>query len=812
MPADRLLNTVLQHFQDVHDAAKTDQIIGSTTHLLTELANPLNLGVLTSQLLTAPAIWQQPGGVRTSVRIISIYNTAAAHIHDYEVAYTTRKEPHHEGGGLRCEPWTRAVVKGADDRSRRWQHLLVLTGVLMGMEGNNRASLSRGLRNTLEQAVVTAANLAMDQQVEDGPVAAASIVMALNFAFPLLSDFHKNQINCNVLLPLTVWAITGEEGFCEGRFLDAISSEIAESPSHLLAWSTATPSFRFLQELEKRPIMANLGPLAKLTGFAVQGATDTGAVIQAQEALLVFSNKVLGAWQRNRLSEIDPALERTGLTPETLKNTWPALWSLLRKLMFGSVAILQAIVSRSLLDPYMMSDLAAPKIAAKSLHILRHLYFISSRDGNSAFQVYTFTYLTSIDVLSRDSDASEAFLRDSRPGENTPMGTTHLQRTLDLFYLNMAEHLSLALSTEACDILIVKPATAYLSHDGPMTPSMIELFESSHSAVLSVLSCPQHSPLTIRITPFYIVKLFESFPQHISPRQFRVAFKTVMQIVSPPFPIAEMEPHLSETLLEMLRTYTTTASQEPLPPTAESAARAASTESGDEVLSQQSSLAMGLVDSLPFLPLPLVQEWLTNAAQVLNAISDPRLREPVKKRFIDVLVSGEMDVERAAIGVAWWGTQGGREMVLFGGAEEPMLMSGAIVGSWRISLGRRRDCPTCATKRATDETCFEIAAQVAQAVAEVREVSECVLVPNKAVVVVLYVPQSCLSMTTPRSPACNAYPRPRSTKDCNRKLSGNKAAAFVAVSVISSSSLRSEPDGLTQGDDSLSEAYHDGIF
>ena len=51
-------------------------------------------------------------------------------------------------------------------------------------------------------------------------------------------------------------------------------------------------------------------------------------------------------------------------------------------------------------------------------------------------------------------------------------------------------------------------------------------------------------------------------------------------------------------------------------------------------------------------------------------ISDPSLREPVKRRLWDVLVSGELDVDRAAIGVAWWGTKGGRELVLFGAAQD----------------------------------------------------------------------------------------------------------------------------------------------
>lgn len=683
MPADRLLNTVLQYYQDVHDTARTEQILGSTVHLLTELSNPLNLGVLTSQLLTAPAIWQQPGGVRVSMRVMSIYNTAAARVHDHEIAWSTRKEPHHEGGGIRCEEWTRAVAKGADDRSRRWQHLLVLTGVLMGMEGNNRASLSRGLRNTLEQAVVTAANLALERQLEDGPVAAASVVVALNFAFPLLSDHHRSLINCNTLLPLAVWTITANEGFAEGQFLDAIGQEISQSPTNQLAWSPTTPSFRFLQELEKRPVLSNIGPLSRLVGFAVQGATDTGVVLQAQDALLLFTRKILDSWQRNRFSDVDPANEGTVLTAETLRSTWPTLWPLLQKLMFGVVAMLQAIVSRSLLDPYMLNDATAPGIAAKSLHTLRNLFFISSRNGNSSFQAYNFTYLASIDVITRDPASCEAFLRGSRNAE-APVSTTYLQRTLDLFYLNLSEHLPLVLATDACEALIVKPATAYISHDGLMTPSMVEIFESAHSAILSVLSCPQHSALTIGITPFYIVKLFESFPAHISCRQFRVAFKTIMQVVSPPFPIAEMEPHMSETLLEMLRAYTVAASPAPLPLTPDSASRAASGEEEErDPMSQQSTFALGLVDALPYLPLPLVTDWLTITAQVMNEI-EPVMREPVKKRFVDILVSGEMDVERATMGVTWWGTQGGRDLVLFGGAGEP-VMSGALVGEERLS-------------------------------------------------------------------------------------------------------------------------------
>ncbi|GAO13120.1 hypothetical protein UVI_02024790 [Ustilaginoidea virens] len=703
MPAEGLLNIVLQHYQDVHDAEKTDQIIGTTVHLLTQLSNPLNLGVLTSQLLTAPAIWHRRDGARTAMRVISIYNAAAARVRDREA-----DGRHPPGGGLSCEKWTRAVVKGADGRSRRWQHLLVLTGVLLGMEGGGRRALPRSLRGTLERAVVTAANLALrgdvDVDVDNGPAteaaaaAAAAVVAALSLALPLLSEHHAAQVDCDALLPAAVWAITGEEGFCDARFLRAVDRDVAPGDDVLLlSWPPHSPSCQLLREMEKQPLMANMGPVAKLAAFAARHAHDAPAVLQAQEALLVFTGRALDSWRRGRFSGVDPACEGARLSPETLRTAWPLLWRVLRKLVFAVTAVLQAIVARGLLDARMLVARAVGPgvVAARSLLILRNMFFMSSRDDNSAFQAYTFAYMASLDVLGRDGPAAEAFLRDIQPPPDSSSSSssssaaaaataTHLDRTLDLYYLNVAEHLPLCLPTDACESLVVKPALAYLSQqEGPMTPSVAETFEAAHSAILSVLACPQHGALTARIAPFYIVKLFESFPRHLSPRQFRLAFKTVMQVVSPPFPIAAAEPHLSETLLEMLRASIGAASTHLLPPSSAGpdAASRAGEEARQEPLSEQGALLMTLVDSLPCVPLALVEEWLDITARAMQELEDPQIKAAVKKRFWDMLANGEMDVERSMIGVAWWGTKGGRDLVLRGGdAPGPPVMSGALGG------------------------------------------------------------------------------------------------------------------------------------
>ncbi|KAK1751772.1 putative PEX8 peroxisomal biogenesis factor 8 [Echria macrotheca] len=676
MSIDRLLTSVLRLYQDVHDDARTEQIFSTTTLLLTNLANPLNVSLLVSQLLSAPAIWDRGDVMRTSYRIISIFNTAAIHVHrrDVESKKAFNFKP---SASLHTEAWTSAVIKGADDSSSRWKHVLVLSGILMGLEGNQRQSLGWGMRKTLQQAVVTAANLALrGDPKEPVPAPPGPVVMALNYAFPLLSE-SRHALDCDALVPAATAAAFDSDGLEDGLFLGAIDLDVRQAEEKFM-WPESSPSFLHLGQLEQKPLVSGLGPLSKLLGHAIRHARDTQVVLQAQDDMVQFTERLLQHWQGNKFSEVEISEEAIYLTPETIQTTWTVLWQLLKKIMYGVVAMLHPIVSRSLLDPRMRNHAMSPVIATKSLAILRNLYFISSRNGSDAFQVYSFTYLTSLDNLSRYPDASASFLRSIRPANPGAIPPHPLHRTLDLFYLNVAEHLPLHLAPEACDALIIQPAVAYLTHSTPLSPRMMELFEAAHSAVLSVFSCPHNASITVGLVPFYAETLFSSFPSYISPRQFRVAFKTVMQILSPPFPISASHPHLAETLLEMVRFRSTTAGKTPLPPGRDEQQVAV-----PEPVSEQSTLVLTLIDSLPFLHLGIFEEWMTLTALAVNEIADAGMRETAKRRFWDVLSSGEMDVERSAIGVAWWGTKGGREAVLYGGRglipEDRFMMSGAIV-------------------------------------------------------------------------------------------------------------------------------------
>lgn len=691
MPADRLLNQVLADYQTIHhDPRQTDRLFGTTLTLLTELTNPLNLSLLTSQFLTAPAIWHRHSHPdndplrSTCLRVLSVYNTAAIHVRRNELENAekqralgfgiTSSPP--VGGGLKSEAWARAVVKGADERTSRWQHLLVLAGVLMGFEGNDRSSLSGGMRRTLEGAVVTAANLALQSLDREPPVARPAVVLALNWAFPLMSDATRDGVDCDALLPLAVQAMVGDVGFHDGLFLGPIAADVGQIGSRL-EWPETSRSFMAIRNIGSKPLVETAGPLSKLIAYAVEKVRNYQLVLRAQDDLVAFTARLLAQWRHVKLSEVEMADEGGFLTEHTLQITWPTLWRLLTNVLFAVVAILRSVTARSILDPHLRNDTIAPAVAAKTLHIYRNLYFISSR-GHDSFQVYTFSYLTSIDVLARYSEPTTRFLRETAPPSTSSIPTHALDRTLDLFYLNTAEHLPLNIPPEACETLIVQPATTYLSHSAPHWKRMVELFEAAHSAVLSALSCPQNGPIAVKMAPFYAETLLKSFPSHVSPRQFRLAFSTLMQILSPPFPVSATQPELAETLLEMVRFRIPHADRRliPAPPDAEVQMAA------PPPMSEQSALVLTLIDALPFLPLPIVEDWMNAVAGALHEIPDAALREVAKQRFWEILGSGEMDVERAAVGVAWWGTKGGRELVLFGPArgkaQQPFLMSGAL--------------------------------------------------------------------------------------------------------------------------------------
>ena len=306
------------------------------------------------------------------------------------------------------------------------------------------------------------------------------------------------------------------------------------------------------------------------------------------------------------------------------------------------------------------------------LHIFRNLHFISSRLGQHGSSQYTFANLAAIDILTQYPQHSDAFLRSIRPAETGRIPAHPIERCLDLFYLNTVEHFTMVLPSEANEELAIAPALPYLAAGG--NNHLLEIFEAAHSAMLAVLAAPQSAELAVKHMPFYIDALFKVFPENLSARQFRLAYKTVVRITAPPSPLAQSQPLLPSILLEMVHARALHASPKSLSP----APPAPDQHDLGVPLSEQAILTLTLIDSLCFLSVPTLEEWLPIVASLVNKIDDVGMRRACQERFWEAMSSGEMDVERASLCVTWWSTNGGKELVMFGSGAGSALMSGGL--------------------------------------------------------------------------------------------------------------------------------------
>ncbi|GME40865.1 Peroxisomal membrane protein pex17 [Neofusicoccum parvum] len=244
MPADRLLETLLRSLQTWTDQQDTPRLLGTAASLLTTLTNPLNIQLLVSQLLSAPAIWERPDGLRTCQRVMGLFHSAALTVlqHERDVREGTAKPPlpgqMPVGGGMPTEDWVTAVVRGADERSPRWKHLLVLGGLLLGSGADVDCRLAGSLEAKLQDALVQATNLALLDVRDGDELGAHCIALVLNHVFPVLSEAERAQVDYDHLLPVLIGAaFFSNEGFQSAYFLGTVDLDVVEEAGQMLNWS-----------------------------------------------------------------------------------------------------------------------------------------------------------------------------------------------------------------------------------------------------------------------------------------------------------------------------------------------------------------------------------------------------------------------------------------------------------------------------------------------------------------------------------------------------------------------------------------------
>ncbi|KAK5050560.1 hypothetical protein LTR84_003841 [Exophiala bonariae] len=672
---DRTLATLLRSLQTSEHPTEASRLLPTVTSLLTKLSNPLNVTLLVSHVLSNDALYPRPIDLAHARQIFSVFYTAALRfLEDKQQPPKALGHPSQlpSQSDLSVTEWLTAVVKGADDSSPRWRHTLLLGGLLLAFQSKEFEHISNSLRNTLEGALITASNLALVQK-ETEPNCEIVVVFVLNHTFPLLSSMHQAQIHYDLLLPVLVDAtFFSREGLEYGYWLGTVDNDVVQSSKQTFNWPINSKSFQKITEIKARQLTAGLGPLSRLIAHAIENVQDRLLIIYSTNKIAEFSRNLLTCWRQNKLSEIDPREEAQYLDPEAASRSLPVLLHLLRDAMFASVITLRSVLGRLLCDGILASNANAPALAMQTLHILRDTYFIAHRFGLTSSSQYMFVSFTAIDILGRYAVQTETFLEAIRPTEVGQIPLHPLDRLLDLFFLNTAEHFTLVISPSMNQNLLFNSAAPYINPQGD--PRLGEIYEAAHSVMLAILAAPQNTQVAVNSVPLYVETLLQSFPGPLTARQFRLAIKSVIRIASPPSPVAVAMPLMQAIVLDMLRARVEQAPEDVLPANPDIPIEMS------EPLSEKSVCLLSIIDCLSLIPVPLLEEWLPLTADLLHKVHNGAQKQKCQQRLWEALSNGEMDVDRAAACVAWWTSRGGREHIVFGAPpeEQEYTMSGAL--------------------------------------------------------------------------------------------------------------------------------------
>ncbi|KAA8908351.1 hypothetical protein FN846DRAFT_945599 [Sphaerosporella brunnea] len=642
---DNILRILLQPGAADPNRPEGSRVYASAATVLATLTNPLNVSLLSTQILVSPAIWQTPDGLRAALRTFGVFQSAVL------------GKIESPGVILGVEDWLNALVRGANQNVPRWKHLLLLGAVLSADQ--ERSHLPRLTRKSVEEAYVRAVNLSLVQASGDGyeDLEADVLSLVLSHAIGCLSRKAKAQINYDALLPAVVKSIYfSKEGFQSGYFLPTIDHDIVVTDGKL-AWPSKSNSFLELQERSARPLFVSMSGLAKLAGCAIQEAHDVRAVHALLDSIQKVSNTMAAQWKTNRLSEIPMSKEEEMVEAESLKATVPVVWQILKTVLFTTTIILQALTARVIQNPVFCNKENGPIIASRILHTLHGFYFITSRMGPGGFSSYNFVYYAAIDVLSSYPKQAEKFLSDVAPKQVGRIPPSLADRLRDLYFLNVCEQIVPVVSPKVNEEIVIPALSAYLVPG--LEQTLQPHFEAAHSVMLAILASPTSAEIGATIMPFYVDAVFKAFPTSLSARQFRLAFCTLVGEASPPQPISSLHPHMVDVLLEILCEKISTATTTSL---------AAGVDEEAVGLSEKDVCILALINSLPLMEVKVMLRWLDPAARLLNSVDDVNSRQRIKERFWDVL-SGELDVSRAEVAVRWWGN-GGRDKVVLGKVDD----------------------------------------------------------------------------------------------------------------------------------------------
>ena len=646
--------------QDNVDADFVRETLRTSVETIVGLSNPVNVSELALAILTAPGTWSIPDRLKSSLELIKLFHTAALAVANCELLSNgvaiVPSELEDQVGDLSFDEWVAAIQDGVEEADA-WKKTLVYAGLLLG-GAEYCDCFSPIVEPRLAHAFGIIVNEVLDASTRNelpDHRAAGSMIVALSVAHHRLSSPIQMSINNDTLALTALQVLTGVDGLENGEFLSGIKHDVWEEQPGKLHWPGSSQSFVHVLAIQCKPVIEHIPQIARLVEYAVGNLKKPLKALKVREHMVSITQNIHDLWAPTPFSDVDPLEEEEHLSFETINVTFPLLKSILFRTLFITAFVLQSVLSRTAIERTLSKKLIATATAKECLEVLRYMNFVAYTNHHHLSSSYQYVLNAAIDLLAPHQIDSIQFLNSIYPPQAGRIPVSSFHRNLDLFYMNVSEHFSLKLPKNLLVKLIAKPATPYLCPPPDIGTAYVE---AAHSTYLMLLAAPNAGPFIDDLMPTYITTLFQVFPERISPAQFKIAFRSLIQYTTSPSPISRTHPELYNTLLELLNDHARHASVEVLDPPPVPTSASVPHQSYVP-LSAQAHYLLALLACMPHIPYYEMEEWLDHALEITQSIEDQVMQNHIYERFMDLLLGNEMDSTRAACCHHWWATRSG---------------------------------------------------------------------------------------------------------------------------------------------------------
>ena len=294
--------------------------------------------LLSTQILTAPAIWDEVQNLETPLQILSTLAYATIH-HN-----SRRLNGLLPINSIPLERWIVAVTDGANDLSAKWKHLLVFCGLLLGLQ-KAANSVSLACAESVEMDIVRVTNGIMCSREGPSWWTVHVLPLAIGSVFGSLSAKAKTRLHYETLVPLVLQStFRSDIALNSGYFLSSIDIDVLQTEGNRFHWSFASTTYEQIRRLIKSPLVGTLGSLSQIVAFGIRSTEQSSLLTALVDDLLAFCRSLDVQWRQNKLSEIDSQEENHFLTEETRNSTLPDLWRLLQSVSFAVVTMLSSLL------------------------------------------------------------------------------------------------------------------------------------------------------------------------------------------------------------------------------------------------------------------------------------------------------------------------------------------------------------------------------------------------------------------------------------------------------------------------------------